>query len=145
MSTASAKAAESAAAEIVAALESAWNRADGVEFARYFAEDADFVNIYGMHGKGREAIGAAHDMIFRTVYRGSRMSMTITQLRTLREGVALMHLHSRLEVPEGPLQGEMHGAPSAVLTLKDGRWVIAAFHNTLVQTPPAMHNNGQPG
>ena len=50
--------------KIVKGLERAWNRADGDAYASYFAEDADFVNIFAMHGKGRAAIAVAHDAIF---------------------------------------------------------------------------------
>lgn len=144
MAPAAAPADTSAIQEISAALERAWNVGDGSEWAKYFAEDADFVNIYGMHGKGRQAIAAAHDMIFRTVYAGSVLSTTVSQVRMLREDVALVHLRSRLQVPQGPLAGEMHALPSAVRTLDGGGWTIAAFHNVLVQPPPPLHNNGKP-
>jgi uncharacterized protein (TIGR02246 family) len=127
---------------IVAGLEKAWNDGDGAAFASYFAENADFVNVYGMHGKGREAIANAHDRIFRTVYAGSVMAFTARSVRMLAEGVALAHIDSLLWVPQGPLQGQLKALPSMVVTLQGGAWQIASFHNTFVAAPPPQHNNG---
>ncbi len=129
---------------IVAGLADAWNRASGADWGKYFAEDADFVNIFGMHGKGRRAIAEAHDMIFHGVYLGSVLSTEVTQIRMLRADVALAHLRSRLEVPAGPMAGIIEAAPSAVLTRDASGWTIAAFHNVRVTPPPPLHNNGQP-
>ncbi len=137
--------ADVAAIEAIAAgLMDAWNGADGSKWAAHFTEDADFVNIFGMHGRGRQAIADAHDMIFHGVYLESRLQTDIAQLRLLCPDVALVHLRSRLEVPRGPLAGVMNSAPSAILTREASGWKIAAFHNVLVTPPPPLHNNGQP-
>src|SRR5690349_18999346 len=129
---------------LVAGLERAWNVADGAGFAARFAEDADFVNIYGMHGKGRQNIADAHDRILHSVYEGSVVSYQMSQVRLIREDVAVVHFRARLRVPQGPLSGEMEALPSMVLTREAGGWTVASFHNTLVKEPPGMHNNGQP-
>ena len=113
----------------------AWNAASGTEFAQYCEEDADFVNIYGMHARGREAIAAGHDHIFRTVYAGSRMEFSVSQVRFLREDVALVHVRTRLKVPQGPLAGELNSVPSMVMRRGDSGWSVAAFQNTLLGNP----------
>jgi uncharacterized protein (TIGR02246 family) len=128
---------------VVEGLEAAWNSGNGAAFAAYFTSDADFVNIYAMHGKGREAIGRAHDMLLHGVYAGSSNRYAIKQARMLSNDVALVHIAAHLEVPQGPLAGVMEALPSAVLVRQDGAWKVAAFHNTLVGRPPAAHNNGQ--
>ena len=49
--------------------------------------------------------------------------------------VALVHVHSTLDAPHGPLAGR-HGARfSLVLTKEAGGWQIAALHNTLEVAP----------
>ena len=49
----------------------------------------------------------------------------------MRPEVALVHVHSVMDAPQGPLAGR-HGARiSMVLTKEAGGWEIAAFHNTL--------------
>ena len=126
-----------AADAIVAALTTAWNAADGVAFAREFTDDADFVNIFATHGVGRDAIAEAHQMIFDTIYRGSRNAFSIEALRSLRDGVALAHVRAVLQVPEGPMAGELRALATAVLVREGDAWKIAAFHNTKEVQPPA--------
>lgn len=116
---------------LVGRLEAAWKAMDGSAFAAPFAVDADFVNIRGEHVRGRPAIAAGHAAIFRTLYAGSTTQMTVEAARLLRPGVALVHAHSWLDAPQGPLAGR-HGARfSMVLTKEPGGWEIVAFHNTL--------------
>lgn len=129
---------------VVAGLEKAWNTGDGGAFAAFFAEDADFVNIFGMHAKGKQAIADGHNMIFRTVYAGSVLSCRIKQTRMIADEVALVHMGSRLRVPQGPLAGEMNSVPSAVLKRNGAEWKIVAFQNTLVQSPPPLRDRGYP-
>jgi uncharacterized protein (TIGR02246 family) len=123
---------------LVGQLEAAWKALDGSAFAAPFAVDADFVNIRGEHFRGRPAIAAGHAAIFRTIYAGSTTRMTVEAARLLRPEVALVHAHSVLDAPQGPLAGR-HGARfSMVLTKGPGGWEIVAFHNTLdaAQGPP---------
>jgi len=127
---------------LAASLEAAWNAGSGDGFAAHFAEDADFVNIFGHYGKGRPAIAEAHNAIFRTVYAGSRLAYTVLRARYLTMDVALMHLDARLRIPSGPMVGEKHSIPSLVLTRTGDHWKIASFHNTLIEEPPREHNNG---
>lgn len=118
---------------IVGRLETAWNSMDAAGFSSSFADDADFVNIRGEHHRGRPAIAAGHEAIFRTVYAGSTCHFTLEAARLLRTEVALVHVHSTLDVPSGPLKGRHAARFSLVLTKQGGDWEIAAFHNTLAQ------------
>jgi uncharacterized protein (TIGR02246 family) len=118
---------------IVERLESAWNAMDPEAFAAAFAEDADFVNLVAEHHRGRPAIVAGHRAIFRDFYADSTTQMTILAARMLRPGVALVHVHSALDAPRGPLAGRNTALFSMVLTKPEkdsGAWEIAAFHNT---------------
>jgi uncharacterized protein (TIGR02246 family) len=124
--------ADRAASErVVRRLEAAWNAMDGAAFAAPFSEDADFVTIRGEHFRGRPAIAAGHAAIFRSIYAGSTCRLTVETARLLRPEVALVHVHSALDAPSGPLAGK-HGARfSLVLTREPGGWEIAALHNTV--------------
>ncbi|HEX8906021.1 MAG TPA: SgcJ/EcaC family oxidoreductase [Longimicrobiaceae bacterium] len=123
-------------ATIVQALQDAWNAGDGAGFTAPFADDADFVNIMGMHVRGRDAIAAGHEHIFRTLYAGSRIEYRLKSARLLRPDVALAHVDARLHVPAGPMAGDMAALWSAVLTRDGGGWRIASFHNTRLQERP---------
>lgn len=121
------------AERLVGVLQAAWNAMDGVAFAAPFAEDADFVNILGEHFRGRDKIAAGHVGIFQSIYAGSTVSMKLEQVRLLRPDVAVAHVHSNLDVPEGRLAGRHAARYSMVLTRGAGGWEIAAFHNTRME------------
>jgi len=118
--------------DVVFGLESAWNVGDSTAFAAWFAEDADFVNVQGMYARGRDAIAAGHEHIFKTFYAGSHVAYRVERSRQLRPDVAIVHLHARLSVPGGPMAGVHEARPSMVLTREGDRWWIAAFHNTFI-------------
>lgn len=123
---------------VVHQLEAAWNAMDGAAFGAPFAADADFVTIRGEHFHGRSAIAAGHAAIFRTIYAGSTNRCTLEGARLLRPEVALVHVHSTLDAPTGPLAGRHVARFSLVLTKERAGWEIAALHNTLEAThgPP---------
>ena len=121
---------------VVSTMENGWNTGDANAFASPFADDADFVTVYGFHAHGRETIAGGHDAIFKGIYKGSRVQYTITHARPLRSDVLLVHLHAHLSVPQGPLAGEHDGLPSLVLTREKTEWRIAAFHNTFISPRP---------
>ena len=118
------------AERVVGQLQTAWNAMDGAAFAAPFAEDADFVNLLGEHFRGRERVAAGHIGIFRSIYAGSTVDMKLERVRLLRPDVALAHVHSILDVPQGPLAGRHVARFSMVLTRGTRGWEIAAFHNT---------------
>jgi uncharacterized protein (TIGR02246 family) len=128
--------AERAALEaIVRQLEAAWNAMDGSAFAAPFAADAEFVNIRGEYFRGRTAIAAGHAALFQGIYAGSTNHCAVEGARLLSPEVALVRVHSVLHAPQGPFAGR-HGARfSLVLTKANGKWEIAALHNTL-EAPP---------
>ena len=69
---------------ILQQIETAWNRYDSVSLAAVFAEDANFIQIFGGQLDGRAAIEAAHRHIFETIYRGSHARFALRSIRFLR-------------------------------------------------------------
>ena len=122
--------------QLVGAMESAWNTGDGAAFAEAFAEDADFVNVYGMHARGRSAIAAGHNFIFTTIYKGSTVEYRIDSMRELVPEVTLVHVSAKLTVPAGPMAGTHEAVWSGVTMLTSDGWKFAAFQNTFVKAPP---------
>src|SRR5262249_52995547 len=115
------------------------NDLDGEAFAAPFTNDADFVNIRAEHFRGRHAIAEGHTHIFQTIYAGSNNQMKRESVRLLHPEVALVHVRSLLDVPDGPMKGRHAACFSMVLTKKDDGWEIASFHNTM--EPPARPRN----
>ena len=120
------------AEKIVKRLEAAWNAADGAAFAEPFAEDADFINVRGELHTGRQAIAAGHQGIFDSIYRGSEVRYGVIQARELDENAILAHIDATLNVPDGPMAGEINALASIVLVADGDEPRIAAFHNTVV-------------
>ncbi len=113
----------------VGQMQKGWNAKSGAEFAKPFAENADYVVINGLHLKGRQANATTHQQIFDTIYKDSNISLEIEQIRFLRPDVAVVHVHGILT-----LKTEVHHVRiTLVMTKSDGRWEIAAFQNTAVQ------------
>ena len=123
---------DAAIREGVRQMESGWNAKSGAEFAKPFAEDADYVVINGMQIKGREAIAQGHQQIFDNVYKESVLSMSVKQVRMLRADVALVHVSARLKSSRAADAQEGQAVITLVMTKEGGAWKIAAFQNTSV-------------
>jgi uncharacterized protein (TIGR02246 family) len=121
---------ESAIKQIVQQVQDAWNAHDGKAFAAPFAPDADYVVVNGMKIKGREAIEKGHIQIFTTIYKDSHNLGTVKSIRFLRPDVAVVHIEWNLEVRPGGEKGQAMN--TMVMTKENGKWHIAAFHNTPV-------------
>jgi uncharacterized protein (TIGR02246 family) len=123
---------DAAILQVLEGLTHAWNSGDGLEFASYFAEDGDLVNIHGMRLRGRLAIAGVYDLLFRSVFHQSRLEVEVSGCRPLCDTAVLLHMSVVIEIPSGMMPG-VHCAVCSVLLHRDGgRWCIASLHNTLV-------------
>ena len=137
--------AEQAIQQIVKQLESAWNAGDSVAYAAPFVDDADFVDVLGLHHNGRAPIEAGHRQIFDTIYRGSTVSYSVEGIRFVRPDVAIAFVRARLlsrltvgvddprrtsQVGEGIR--EDHARPTMILAKNNGKWRIVGFQNTRI-------------
>jgi uncharacterized protein (TIGR02246 family) len=117
---------------ILGQLEDAWNEADGEAFGGPFADDADFVDIRGVHHSGRTPIAKGHQAILDTIYKGSVNRYQAVTARALGDNVIYVLARSTLNAPSGPLAGE-NNARFSIVPIRDGEeWKVVAFHNTLV-------------
>jgi uncharacterized protein (TIGR02246 family) len=116
---------------VVAGAIRAWNAGSATDFAGFFAENADLVNVHGMHLRGRQAIAGLYEMLFRSVFVKSSLRASVASRKKLRSDVELVHLkvNGTLRVSD---PGEQSIVVSAVLTHQGNRWMIASMHNTLV-------------
>ncbi|GAO05358.1 SgcJ/EcaC family oxidoreductase [Anaeromyxobacter sp. PSR-1] len=129
---------------VARAFEEAWNRHDARALAALFSERADFVNVIGLHWRGRAEIERAHAEIHATRMKDSRLTLGATTARTLRPDVALVHASWTLEGDTGLTGQRMpprRGVLSFVLVRDRGRWVAESAQNTDVvpipNAPPA--------
>ena len=110
-----------------------WNMKSGVEFAKPFAEDSDYVVVNGMYIKGRALNAASHQQIFDTIYKEQDIAVTVEQIRFLRPDVAVVHVLSE-RFPKGDKSQTIKGRITLVTVKNGDKWEIAAFQNTLIQT-----------
>ena len=128
---------EAAVRQIVKSVEAGWNAHDGKAFAAPFAADADYVVVNGMYIKGKDAIEKGHTGIFTTIYKDSRNTATIKSVRFLRPDVAVVHVEWNLEFQANGEIRKGHALNTMIMTKDNGKWSIAAFHNT----PVMPHGN----
>ena len=122
-----------------------WNTASGATYASAFAGDADFINILGMHARGRDLIARGHDEILATVFRGTRMTAVVDSVRFLRPDVATVEATLSLRQADGqpftfsgPSRPPMPHTKAGYVATKQGEtWSIAVFRNMVPFARPA--------
>jgi uncharacterized protein (TIGR02246 family) len=129
-STTTPTAVEPGVGTVFAEMEAAWNAADGARFGAPFAPDADFVDVRGVHHRGRAAIAAGHDAILAGPYAGSVVAYRVVSTRSVGDAV-VTHVEATLDAPTGPLAGVHDATISALAVRSADGWALAAFHNTL--------------
>ena len=73
---------------VVTAYCDAWNRHDMEALAELFTDDAQWVNIVGMHWPGRTAIVAAHNAYHRTFFKTTEIEAAEIEIGKIAPGVA---------------------------------------------------------
>lgn len=131
-----AKANEVAIQEVAANFESAWNRHDMRALANLCAEDADFVVITGKHLKGREEIYAYHDDLHKSIFKNRTLSAKLSDVRFIRPDVAIGHLSFQGRDASGDERRSTSALATIVVVQQEGKWLMTAFHNTLLSGPP---------
>ena len=117
---------------VIERLETAWNSADGAAYAAPFMPDADFVNIRGELHSGADNIGAGHQGIFDSIYRGSTVRYEVESIDQLGPDVVVAHANATLDCPAGPMAGVNHARFTVALVRGGSAWEATTFHNTLV-------------
>ena len=94
--------AKSQIANLIDVLSESWNRHDMATYAAQFTEDADFVNVIGMHWRGRPEIEARHADVHGTIFRNSTLRTFDNSLRLLGPGIVLAHIKWEMTGHESP-------------------------------------------
>ena len=122
-----------------ASLSDAWKKGDGAAFSECCTEGVDFINLLGMHVKGRRGVAELHEKIFRGPYKDSTVEFTIQSIRFISPGASLVIAPSRLDVPSGPVKGIVLSIASILFVRDDDCWKVANFHNTRREATQADH------
>ncbi len=122
---------------ILQQIETAWNAYDSISLAAEFAEDANFIQIFGGQLDGRAAIEASHRHIFETIYRGSHARFALRSIRFLRPDVAVVFARAHVKFEEGNEAREIETRPTMIVVKERDKWQIVAFQNTKISPVPA--------
>ena len=124
---------------VVALWEDAWNRHDLPALARLFTGDADFVNVFGVHWKGRAEIQRMHEERHLTRFRNSIWTTNDIKIGDIGDGVAVAHVTWSREGDldfEGQPKPLMRGILTWTLVTRSEGWLIRAAQNTNVVNVP---------
>ena len=125
---------EAAIRAVISNLSNAWTNADAKLWGEQFAEDADFTVWTGTYVKGRQAITSGHEELFRTIYPGTKQRLDVRSIRFLRNDVAAVHVEGYVVKKEEEFPAKPQVVPVLILTKEKGRWLIAVFQNTRIQS-----------
>src|SRR3954462_141198 len=71
-------------------LAEAWARGDGAGYGAAFTDDASYVTYVGTHYRGATEIGAAHQALFSSFLKDTRLTVEVDDLRFLTDDVAVL-------------------------------------------------------
>jgi uncharacterized protein (TIGR02246 family) len=117
-----------------------WNQHDMAAFAALYADDADFVNVYGLWWTGRQAIEDAHVATHVSIFRASTLTLAQPHsIRFIATDVALCRTHwtlTGIQTRAGGAAPDRRGRLLHVLKHNGARWQIAATQNTDITPMP---------
>jgi len=116
----------------------AWNQHDAHAYAALFAEDADVVNVVAWWWKGRAEIESNLTRMFANIFHESTLTFTQVDVRFLTPDIAIAHawwMMKGAHMPSG-LPEPREGLQTLTVQKRNGKWLIAAFHNTNYVPPP---------
>ena len=123
----------------------AWNRHDMDAYVVDMTPDVDWINIVGMHWKGRETVRKAHAALHKGIFAHSQsMPPESVELREIAPGVVVAIKISRIEGAAPTADGKPYPEGGNILTLvfvkTDSGWRIAHAHNTPISREAAAHD-----
>jgi uncharacterized protein (TIGR02246 family) len=121
---------------IIKSYTEAWNLRGCIGFGDGFTEDADFVNIFGMHFSGKAEIEQRHIQILKTFLKDSTMEIQDIQLREVQPGVVISLVRWKVHGFRHPSNAaststEREGIFTHVFINTNNQWKITASQNTL--------------
>ena len=128
--------------KLIDELTDAWRRGDAKAYGARVVPEATFTNVNGEFYVGREAFDRRHAEVFRGVFRGTALAMTVNKLRFVRPDVAIADIDTEVSgaqlrpqgVTVGP-HGVLRSRLLMALVKENEVWWIAAYHNVWQAAP----------
>lgn len=117
----------------------AWNAGHAKAYARHFADDGTFTNIYGMVFEGHDEFERRHAETFAGFFKGSTRRETIRRLKFIAPTVAVLDVDTEVRgfgaMPPGvprPSDSVLRTRLQQVLVKGADGWMIASYHNVAI-------------
>ncbi|MFD8595973.1 SgcJ/EcaC family oxidoreductase [Kitasatospora sp. NPDC059646] len=115
----------------ISALTAAWGRGDATAYGEQFTDDATYTTYVGTHYQGRRDIADAHRALFAGFVKGTRLADSFLGVRFYGPDTAVVTSRGDTYSGDVPSATELTKTQTYTLVREaDGRWRIAAFHNT---------------
>ncbi|NUT46358.1 MAG: SgcJ/EcaC family oxidoreductase [Saccharothrix sp.] len=119
-------------AAVVAVIDSlvdAWARHDADAYGALFTEDATYVTYVGTYYRGRRDIVESHRTLWGRFLKGTRLADEVLDVRFTGPDTAVVT--GRGDTYKGRRPAKLTKVQTyTVVRGADGRWRVAAFHNT---------------
>lgn len=109
-------------------LTEAWNRGDGAAYGALFTEDASYITYLGTLYTGSHDIGRAHQALFDSFLKGTRLASEIVGIRF--HGADTAVVTTRGDTYKNK-PAKLRKLQTFTVVRIGGRWRIAAFQNTM--------------
>jgi uncharacterized protein (TIGR02246 family) len=110
---------------------SAWGRGEGTAYGALFSEDADYIAFDGSRTIGRQAIAKAHQKLFDSWLKGTRLVGRIERLSFPHPEIALVVATGATLMP-GKDRPQRPSIQTLVARKQDDTWRFIAFQNTRI-------------
>jgi uncharacterized protein (TIGR02246 family) len=127
---------EQAIRQVITEMTEGFNSHDGRAASRMYMPEARLVTVRGEVMEGQAAIEKGLTSIFETRAKTATHRTLNVSIRLLRPDIALVHVTNELSglvAPDGTALPSHQELSLRVLAKQDGRWQVAAFHNTMVR------------
>ena len=124
-------------------IQDAWNKRDAKMLADLWLTDGDYVSSTGRTATGRAEVESAFAAQWAGIYKGTRITHTLTSVRFLRKDVAIADGAfeiSGMKDGSGKLLPTRSGLSTVVVVRKGERWYVAALRGMVPSVP-----EGAPG
>ena len=128
---------------IVVAYEKAWNSHDMELLATLWREDAELVNVVGMHWRGRDSIVKAHAVFHEIMFKDNRFKTDSIETRPLGSDHAITiwtATQDSYTTPSGKVVPEGQFKLTLILANGPDGWKIVHGHNVRIDAQAVIHD-----
>jgi uncharacterized protein (TIGR02246 family) len=126
---------EAAIRTVIVEMTEGFNKHDAKAATRMYTADADFVSVRGDASIGGAQVEKGLATVLATRARDATLKTLDVKIRFIRPDVALAHVTNELSGlvnPDGQKLPAHREISIRVLVKDQGRWQVAAFHNTMI-------------